>query len=103
MEHDNELQGSQNSELDENDLQQLEESAKPENTTRNTKYGLKKFTEWSIKRSIEVDFHSITATELNDILQRYFAEMKASKLGTDTHLTPSTLTCLRASIHITDQ
>ena len=88
---------SQSSEMDENQLQDLEESAKPPSTKRSTVYGVKKFTDWLDKRSLDCNFHSVTPEQLNELLRKFYAEVKGQKQGVS--LTPSTLTCLRAAIH----
>ena len=41
---DQTMNNSQNSELNESDLMELERSAKPDSTQRATKYGVKRFT-----------------------------------------------------------
>ena len=88
---------SQSSELDEQQLHEMEESSKPTSTKRATIYGIRKFTEWLEKRSKLCDFHTVTKEELNELLRKFYAEVKAAKKGGS--LTPSTLTCLRAAIH----
>jgi hypothetical protein len=75
----------------------MEESSKPSSTKRATLYGVKKFSDWLNKRSKVCDFHTVTKEELNELLRKFYAEVKSSKQGCS--LTPSTLTCLRAAIH----
>ena len=94
---ENMSQASHGSSLDEQQLQQIETSSKPATTQRSTIYGIKKFTDWVQKRAKTCDFQTITAEDLNELLRKYYAEVKSAKPGVS--LTPSTLTCLRAAIH----
>ena len=87
---------SQGSDLCEEELQNLEECAKPQSTKRSTEYGVKKFTEWLEKRQIKVDYNIIKPDELNDILRKFYAEVKSNS---GNSLTPSSLTCICAVIH----
>ena len=84
-------------EISENDLIALEKSAIPENTSRATTYGIKKFVEWLNHREHKCDFATIPAEEINSLLRKFYAELKAKKPGQT--LTPSTLACIRAAIH----
>ena len=70
----------------------------PVNTKKQTSWGLKKFTQWLEKRKISCDLHTVSPTELNGILRKFFAEVKTNK---KTDLTPSALTGIRAAIHRT--
>lgn len=88
---------SQSSDLGEEELRELEGSARPESTRRATAYGVNKFEQWLVKRERQCDFHSISAPDLNELLRKCYAEVKAVKQGTS--LTPSTLTGLRAAMH----
>jgi hypothetical protein len=90
-------QNSQSSELNDNDLMQMEHDARPESTNRATMYGVKKFQDWLTKRGKTCDFRTISAADLNELLRKYYAEVKSSKPGNS--LTPSTLNSLRAAIH----
>ena len=89
---------SQSSQLEEEDLQKLEADCVPVNTKKQTSWGLKKFTQWLEKRKISCDLHTVSPTELNGILRKFFAEVKTNK---KTDLTPSALTGIRAAIHRT--
>ena len=86
---------SQNSELNEDELDKLVQNAVPPSTTRSTKWGVSVFTEWCVKRSIHVEFHSITASQLNDILRKFYGEVKSKK---GSVYGPSALTGIRAAI-----
>ena len=94
---ENDIQLSQKSDLNDEELMEMEVSAQPDNTKKNTKYGMKKFEDWLLKRGKQCSFATITVEELNDLLRKFYAEVKPSKPG--GCLTPSTLTCLRAAIH----
>lgn len=96
LDDNNNSSQSQNSEMDEQAIQSLEVESKCESTTRSTVYGIKRFKEWLNKRGLECNFGTVTAEELNELLRKFYAEIKGKKGGS---LTPSTLTCLRAAIH----
>ena len=70
---------SQSSQLEEEDLQKLEAHCMPVNTKKQTSWGLKKFTQWLEKRKISCDLHTVSPTELNGILRKFFAEVKTNK------------------------
>ena len=78
------------------DLDKLEAKGQAENTKRATSWGIKKFKKWCDKRKLKVDFNCVTPVELNELLRKFYAEVK-SKNGQP--LTPSTLTGIRAVIH----
>ncbi|CAH3188514.1 unnamed protein product, partial [Porites lobata] len=63
---------SQSSQLEEEDLQKLEADCVPVNTKKQTSWGLKKFTQWLQKRKISCDLHTVSPTELNGILRKFF-------------------------------
>ena len=59
---------SQNSQLNDEELDQLVQNAVPESTNNRSTYRrVTIFTEWYEKWSIYVDFNSATAIQLNDI------------------------------------
>ena len=80
---------SQNSDLGLEDLDKLEAKGQAENTKRATSCGIKKFEKWWDKRKLKVNFNSVTLVELNELLQKFYAEVKSEK---GQPLTPSTLT-----------
>ena len=84
----------QNSDLGLEDLDKLEGQA--ENTKRATSWGIKKFEKWCDKRKLKVDFNCVTPVELNELLRKFYPEVKSEK---GQPLTPSTLTGIRAAIH----
>ena len=87
---------SQNSDLGLEDLDKLEAKGQAENTKRATSWGIKKFEKWCDKRKLKVDFNCVTPVELNELLRKFYAEVKSEK---GQPLTPSTLTGIRAAIH----
>lgn len=84
------------SDLSESDLLQIEENAKPFNTKKATKWGLKKFTSWCERRRIEIDWKHISADDLSAILRKFYAEIKTDKKN---DLAPISLVGIRAAIH----
>ena len=55
---------SQNSDLGQEQLNNMEESAKADNTNRATKWGLNRFEEWQAKRAISFDWKTVSSKEL---------------------------------------
>ena len=87
---------SQDSQLNEEELDKLVEDSKAKNTKKCTTWGLKKFFQWSTKRNVQVDLKTITMEDLNDTLRRFYAEVKSEKKNM---LSPSALTGIRAALH----
>ena len=87
---------SQSSSLEENDLQEMEEKSRPVTTMRATRNGVKKFEDWLAKRNRVVDYHTVSAEELNDNLRKFYAEVKHAKQGSS--LSPSSMVGYRAAI-----
>ena len=87
---------SQNSDLGLEDLDKLEAKGQAENTKGATSWGIKKFEKWCDKQKLKVDFNCVTPVELNELLRKFYAEVKSEK---GQPLTPSTLTGIRAAIH----
>ena len=83
--------------LSEEEIQHLEQSSVPPNTMRATQYGKKKLEDWLLRRNESCDFATVSSSELNALLQRFYAEVKPSKQGAS--LTLSTLCGLRPAIH----
>ncbi|KAG1652349.1 hypothetical protein GQR58_026368 [Nymphon striatum] len=65
-----ELSVSYESNLSEADQREIEERSA---------YGLAKFKEWLDKRGKICDYANISATEFNDLLRKFYAEVKATK------------------------
>ena len=86
----------QNSDLGQEQLNNMEESAKADNTKRATKWGLNRFEEWQAKRRISFDWKTVSSKELNDILRKFYAKVKTRKGRT---LSPSALTGIRVAVH----
>ncbi|KXJ08839.1 hypothetical protein AC249_AIPGENE16336 [Exaiptasia diaphana] len=93
---DLEVANSQGSDLGQEQLDEIEAKAQAKNTKRATEWGLKKFFKWSEKRQISVDLKTIAPKELNEVLRKFYAEVKTEK---GQPLTPSALTGIRAAIH----
>ena len=91
------LFSSQNSDLDNEQLDEIEQKAQAKNTKRATEWGVKKFEKRCEKRKITVDLKTVNATDLSEILRKFFAEVKTEHLL--QALTPSALTGIRAAIH----
>ena len=87
---------SQASDLDKQALDEIENKAQAINTRKTTAWGLKKIEKWSLKRNIKIDDEVISPTELNEILRKFYAEVKTEK---GKKLTPSALTGIRAAVH----
>ena len=90
---------SQNSDLELEYLDKLEAKGQAENTKRVTSWGIKKFEKWCDKRKLKVDFNCVTSVELNELLRKFYAEVKSEKGQPLTPSTASTLTGIRAAIH----
>ena len=92
------LFSSQNSGLDNEQLDEIEQKAQAKNTKRATEWGVKKFEKRFEKRRITVDLKtaSLSATDLSEILRKFFVEVKTEK---GQVLTPGALTGIRAAIH----
>ena len=90
------LFSSQNSDLDNEQLDEIEQKAQAKNTKRATEWGVKKFEKWCEKRKITVDLKTVSPMDLSEILRRFFAEVKTER---GQVLTPSALTEIRAAIH----
>ena len=87
---------SQSSDLNEEQLDEIELKAQAKNTVRATEWGVSKFEKWCQKRNVEIDFASVNPEELSEALRKFYAEVKTEK---GEALTPSALTGIRAAIH----
>ena len=70
---------SQNSDLGLEDLDKLEAKGQAENSKRATSWGIKKFEKWCDKRKLKVDFNCVTPVEPNELLRKFYAEVKSEK------------------------
>ena len=86
---------SQSSELDEDNLNEMDKLAQPLNTSRNTKWAMTRFQSWVRKRQIEIDLKTVSAEELAPILRKFYGEVKQT--GGKT-LSPSSLVGIRSGI-----
>ena len=89
------LFSSQNSGLINEQLDEKVQKAQAKDTKRATEWGVKKFEKCCEKRKISVDLR-VSATDLSEILRKFFAEVKTEK---GQALTPSALIGIRAAIH----
>ena len=80
---------SQYSDLGLEDLDKLEAKGQVEDTKRATSWGIKKFEKRCDKRKLKVDTNCVTSVELNELLLKFYAEVKSEK---GQPLIPSTLT-----------
>ena len=70
---------SQNLDLGLEDLDKLEAKGQAENTKRATSWGIKKLEKWCDKRKPKVDFNCVTPVERNELLRKFYAEVKSEK------------------------
>ena len=87
---------SQNSDLNADELDILEESAKPESTKNVTTWGVNVFNTWCLKRRKQIDLLTVSSDVLASTLRSFYAEVKTKK---GTPMTPSSLVGLLASLH----
>ena len=93
---DDQLFSSQNSDLNNQQLDEIEQKAQAKNTKKANEWGVKRFEKWCDKRKLSVDFKTVSPTDVSEILRKFYAEVKAEK---GQALTPSALTGIRAAIH----
>ena len=67
---------SQNSDLNEEQLDEIELKAQAKNTKKATEWGVRKFEKWCQKRNVVVDFTTVKPDELSEILRKFYAEVK---------------------------
>ena len=91
------LFSSQNSDLKNKQLDEIEQKAQAKNTKKATEWGVRKFKKWCKKRKNSVHLKTVSPTsDLSEILRKFYAEVKTGK---SQALTPSALTGIRAAIH----
>ena len=74
-------------ELNDDELDAMVERSKPGNTKKSTSWGWTKLKKWMHKQNISnVDMKSVSEIRLNEILRKFYAEVKTEKKGA---LTPS--------------
>ena len=91
------LFSNQNSYLNNEKLDEIEQNAQAKNTKKATEWEVRKFMKWCKKKTISVDFKTVSPTDLSEILRKFYAEVKTEK---GQALTPSALTGIRATIHL---
>ena len=72
---------SQYSDMIEEALNELEMNTVPDVAKKATKYGVRKFLDWLLRRDRHCDFASVTPAELNELLRKFYAEVKFVKHG----------------------
>lgn len=85
----------------ENTIQQLKQGAKNQNTLKSTRFWLSVWQQWAIHNGIHKEIETFPPQELNGILERFYAEVKA-KNGSDYE--PESLKVMLAAIdrHLND-
>ena len=78
-------------------MDSLEQSSKPTATLNATKWGVHKFAAWIEKRNLTCDWASISPQDFNNLLRRFYGEVKHHREGET--LTPSSFTGIRAALH----
>ena len=73
---DFQLFSSQNSDLDNEQLDETGKKLKRKTHKRATEWGVKKFDKWCEKRKITVHLKTVSPAGLSAILQKFFAEVK---------------------------
>ena len=75
------LFSSQNSDLDNEQLDEIEQKAQARNIKKTTERGVRKFEKWCEKREITVDLKtaSLSPTNLSEILRKFSAKGKTEK------------------------
>ena len=71
------LFSSQNSHLDNEQLDEIGQKPQAKNTKRATEWGIEKFDKWCEKRKITVDLKTVRPTDLSEILREFFAEVES--------------------------
>ena len=93
---EDQLFSSQNLDLNNEQLDEIEEKSSAKNTKKATEWGVKKFEKWCDKRKLSVDFKTVSPKDLSEILRKFYAEVKTEK---GQALTPSALIGIRAAIY----
>ena len=86
------LSSSQDSNLSEGEMNGMVEESKAQSTKRATSWGMNKFKKWLDKRAIVIDLKTVGEEQFNEVLRKFYAEVKNEKKGL---LTPSALTGIR--------
>ena len=73
------LFSSQNSDLNKEQLDEIEQKTQSKNIKRATELGVKKYEKWCDKIKISVDLKTQSPTDLSEILRKFFAEVKTEK------------------------
>ena len=93
---------SQDSEVNSQEMAEMEELVRPQSTTivpigvLLLYYYYAKFEAWCLKRNLNVDLKTVEEETLADNLRRFYAEVKTNK---GLQLSPSGMVGVRAAIH----
>ena len=60
------------SEMNEEAMQAMEATSKPQSTARATVYGVNRFYDWLTRRNKTCDFNNVTAEQLNELLRKFY-------------------------------
>ena len=66
-------------ELNEEELNQIVDGVKPESTKKCTTWGVNKLFKWATKRGKNIDLKTVSLSELNETLRKFYAEVKTEK------------------------
>ena len=78
------------------ELSKMVLESEPATTKKSTSWGFKKFEHWMENRTISVDLKTVDEIRLNELLRKFFPEVKSEKKIKP--LIPSALTGIRAAI-----
>ena len=94
---------SQNSQMEEANLNNLDEAAEPnKNTKRNAGYAIGRFAACLKKKKITIDLSEMFPEEFGPTLMRYYGELKTSVvLSSKKTPAPATRNCLRLAFNAT--
>ena len=73
------LFSSRNSDLNKEQLDEIEQKTQAKNIKRATELGVKKYEKWCDKIKNSVDLKTLSPTDLSEILRKFFAEVKTEK------------------------
>ena len=74
-----EMLSSQESNMGDDELNNMVTESEPATTKRNTSWGMTKWIKWIEKRNINVDLTTVKEEKLNELLRKFYAEVKPEK------------------------
>ena len=84
--------------MDEEGFVEAQTKSVPQNTKRNTDWSTKVFKDYCLENDINVDFQTVTESELADVLKKFYSSVR-KKSG--ELYGSSALVCIRSAIHRT--